>query len=71
MSNITYWPFETSLPLPVSRVLDCARECQAVLVLGQDANGDLYAASSLGDKATVLYWLEQFRHKLLAGDFDG
>lgn len=67
--NVTYWPHPTRLPVSVSRVLDAAQTCQAVLILGTDVEGDLYAAASLSDKATLLYWLEQFKHKLLAGDY--
>jgi hypothetical protein len=69
--NVIFWPKATPLPIPVARVLDGAAECQDVLILGTDADGEFYAAASLSDKATLLYWLEQFRHKLLSGDYDG
>lgn len=69
--NVIYWPYPTPLPISVTRVLEGAADCQAVLVLGEDAQGDLYVAASLSDKPTLLYWLERFRHKLLAGDYDG
>ena len=68
--KVLYWPYPSTLPVPVRRVLDGATDCEAVLILGTDAAGDLFAAASLSDKPTLLYWLEQFRHKLLAGDYD-
>jgi hypothetical protein len=70
-SKVIWWPYPTPLPVPVWRVLESAAECQAVLILGLDADGASYMAASLSDKATLLYWIEQFRHKLLAGDLDG
>lgn len=70
-SNVTYWPYPTPLPVPVWRVLEGAAACQAVLILGLDADGAQYMAASITDKPTLLYWIEQFRHKLLAGDLDG
>jgi hypothetical protein len=52
-------------------VLDGARDCQAVLILGLDGDGDFYAAASLTEKPLLLWWMEQFKHKLLSGDYDG
>jgi hypothetical protein len=40
-----------------------------VLVLGEDADGRFYAAASVADGQQLLWWLETFRHKLLAGDY--
>jgi hypothetical protein len=70
-NNVIWWPYPSPLPVPVSRVLDAAQTCQAVLILGTDAEGDLYAAASLSDKATLLYWIAQFQHTLLSGAYDG
>jgi hypothetical protein len=35
------------------------------------ATDNVTNSPSLSDKATLLYWLEQFKHKLLSGDYDG
>lgn len=69
--NLIYWPHPSPLPIPVARVLDGARDCQAVLILGLDGDGDFYAAASLTEKPLLLWWMEQFKHKLLSGDYDG
>lgn len=67
--NITYLHVVTDQPISVARVLDAAKDCAVVLVLGERADGSYYAASSGTDKGTYLFLIEQFRHKLLAGDF--
>jgi hypothetical protein len=69
MGDLLHFPGGTTLPLPVARVLEAAHGCTEVLVLGWDAEGQLYAASTTGDGGTLLWWLELFKHKLLAGDY--
>jgi hypothetical protein len=69
MAEVLVFPGWTQLPIPVARVLEGATGCTAVLVLGEDGNGRFYAASSIADGHTLLWWLETFRHKLLSGDY--
>ena len=69
MADIITFPGWTRLPIAVQAVLDGATGCSAVLVLGEDADGQFYAASSVADVQTLLWWLETCRHKLLAGDY--
>ena len=69
MAEILVFPGGTTLPLPVERVLDAAQACAAVLVLGEEPDGTFYAAASVADGQTLLWWLETFRFKLLAGDY--
>jgi hypothetical protein len=69
MAEILVFPGWTSLPLPVERVLEAATACTRVLVLGDAADGSFYAAASVGDGQTLLWWLETFKHKLLSGDY--
>lgn len=57
----------TTLPIPVERVLDGAKKCTHVLVLGYDENGDFYAAAS--QTTGNLELAAKFQHKLLAGDY--
>jgi hypothetical protein len=71
MAEIIVFPGWTRLPLPVERVLEGATACTSVLVLGEDADGRFYAAASVGDGHTLLWWIETFRHKLLSGDYAG
>jgi hypothetical protein len=57
--------------LPPAQVLTAAQQhCHEALVLGWDAEGELYAASTTGDLGTLLLWIETFKHKLLSGDYD-
>lgn len=41
-----------------------------VLILGWTKNSEPYAACNNGDKRVLLWLLERFKHKLLAGDYD-
>lgn len=69
MAEIIVFPGWTRLPIPADRVLEAASACANVLVLGEEPDGTFYAASSVADGQTLLWWLETFRHKLLAGDY--
>lgn len=69
MADIIPFSGWTTLPLPVARVLDGAKECRAVLVLGWDAQGAFYTAASTGETKELLWWVESFKHKLLSGDY--
>lgn len=69
MGQLIRFPGWTTLSIPVEGVLEGARTCTEVLVLGWEADGTFYAAASVPDAATLLWWLEQFKHKLLAGDY--
>lgn len=46
MADVTYLHPTTDQPMPVDRVLDGARHCTDVLVLGWTADGTFYAAST-------------------------
>lgn len=59
----------TDEDIPVARVLDAARQCASVLVLGEHVDGTFYCASSTGDGATLVWWMECFKHRLLSGDY--
>jgi hypothetical protein len=67
--NVTYLHVMTDQPIAVARVLDAAQGCSAVLVLGRMEDDTLYAAASTGDAYQLLWWLETFKHRLLAGEF--
>ena len=57
----------TRLDIPPERVLDGAKDkCpDGVVVLGFDADGDFYFASSIADGGTVIWLLELAKKKLL------
>ena len=60
----------THKDIPVERVTEAAsRNCSSLLILGEDHDGNLYAASSTGDLHQILWWMEDFRFRFLRGDF--
>lgn len=69
MAEVTYLHEYTTLPVPVAQVLDGARDCTEVLVLGQATDGSFYAAASTNDVALMVWYLERFKHALLAGEY--
>lgn len=67
MGDVVILPGWTALPIPVERVLDGAKHCSHVLVLGWDEHGEFYAAAS--QTTGNLELAAKFQHKLLAGDY--
>ena len=59
---------ETTLELPPDRVLGAAVDkLNQVLVLGYDKEGDEYFATSMTNKAEILWLVGRFRSELLTG----
>ena len=58
----------TTLDIPAETVLDAAsrRQLVDVMVLGYEADGTEYLASSTGDLGTILVLLERAKAKALA-----
>lgn len=52
-------------PMAVERVLDKAKHLERVIVIGYDAEGDLYAAASHSDTADNILLLELTRALIL------
>lgn len=69
MADVTYLHHTTDQSLPVARVLDAARHCRAVLILGEAADGTFYCAASEADVAVLLWWCERFKYALLSGEY--
>lgn len=67
LAPVTILPVITSLDLDVERVLNgaVAANMQRVLVIGVDAAGDFYFASSKSDGGSVLWDMEKARLKLM------
>ena len=65
-SNVVYLPCETTLDIPPDRVLEGANDkLESVVVIGNDKDGNLYFASSMGDNAHTLWIMEQAKQFLL------
>lgn len=57
--------------VPVGRVCDAAKHLERVLIIGEDANGQLIASSSHGEHGWLLRVMAEFQFKLLNGDYAG
>lgn len=71
MSEVAGFGGLTKLDVPVDKVLDGAASAtlEAVFVLGRDADGTLYAASSVADMGDVLIMIEEWKHELFSGGY--
>lgn len=67
MSNVIPLGNVTRLNLPTDRILDGAKgHCpDGVVVIGWDADGELYFASSIADGGSVLWLMERCKKALL------
>jgi hypothetical protein len=67
VDKVSILPVITRLDLDVERVLQAAIEAKPnfVIVIGQDADGDLYFASSKSDGGEVLWWMEKAKLALM------
>ncbi len=69
MGDVILLEVETTLPIPVERVLDGARDqnLSLLMVIGRNVDGQLYAASSHGDVGNLLLLMERAKAALLEG----
>ena len=65
--NVTLLPVITSLDVDVERILQAAIDAKpkAVWVIGEDADGELYFASSRADGGDALWWMEKAKRALM------
>lgn len=65
--NVVILPVTTRLDVPAGRVLDAAakRGLTSVVILGYDADGSEFFASSFADGGDVLWLLERLKKQLL------
>ena len=47
-----------------------AGELSEVLLIGQTLDDQLYIAATTGDKRELLYWIEDFKMRLMSGEYD-
>lgn len=68
MGEVVEPSFITTLDIPVERILRKAQDAglTTVVVMGWDAEGDLYFASSVSDGGEVLWLMEKCKKDLLA-----
>ena len=67
VDSVTVLPVVTTLDLDVERVLQAAIDAKpkVAIVIGEDAEGQLYFASSKADGGTVLWWMEKAKRALM------
>lgn len=67
VDNVTILPVVTILDIDVERVLQAAIDAKPayVLVIGEDASGKLYLASSKSDGGEALWWMEKAKRALM------
>ena len=67
IDKVTILPVVTSLDLDVERVLQAAIDAKPkyVMVIGENADGNLYFASSKSDGGEALWWMEKAKKALL------
>ena len=67
IDKVTILPVVTSLDLDVERVLQAAIDAKPnyVMVIGENADGNLYFSSSQSDGGTALWWREKAKKALL------
>lgn len=67
IEKVTVLPVITTLDLDVERVLQAAIDAKPkrVWVIGEDADGALYFASSCADGGEALWWMEKAKRALM------
>lgn len=67
IDKVVVLPVITTLDLDVERVLQAAIDAKLtqVWVIGEDAAGGLYFASSVSDGGNALWWMEKAKRALM------
>ena len=67
VDKVTILPVITTLDLDVERVLQAAIDAKPayIMVIGENAHGQLYFSSSQSDGGTALWWMEKAKKALL------
>jgi hypothetical protein len=68
--NLVWFPGTTTQPVPVERVLDSAKHLKRVLVLGENEDGEFYAAGSTSDLAWGHFMCARFQHWIMTTSDD-
>ncbi|MBX3703980.1 MAG: hypothetical protein KF822_09420 [Steroidobacteraceae bacterium] len=69
-AKVIEWNGITRHDVPAERILQGALDhgMEGVVLMGYDNDGELYLASSYADGGTVLWLMEQLRHRLMGFD---
>lgn len=70
MGDVVFLNVETTLPIPVDRVLDGCRDLKEVVVMGWDKDGRFILAASEADLEGIAYMAQKLLHKIHAGDYE-
>tara|TARA_R110002126_G_scaffold272252_1_gene416386 strand:- start:340 stop:567 length:228 start_codon:yes stop_codon:yes gene_type:complete len=67
VDKVTILPVITTLDLDVERVLQAAIDAKPayIMVIGENADGNLYFSSSQSDGGTAIWWMEKAKKALL------
>jgi hypothetical protein len=67
VEKVTVLQTVTTLDIPTERVLNAALNTvlTGAIVIGVDAEGELYFSSSFADGGSVLWWMEKAKKALL------
>ena len=68
MGEVVEWGGRTRGPVPVGVVLERARGCREVFVLGVGEDGGLFVASSTGDVGALMFLYERWKARLFVGE---
>jgi len=63
--NVVVLGVVTTLDIPVERVLEGAKDLTKVVLVGYDADGEEYFASSFSDGGEAIWLMERAKLKLL------
>lgn len=65
--NVKIFTGVTRADMPVQVMLDGAKraDLKNVMIIGEDADGELFFSSSARDGGWVLWWMEQAKHAML------
>jgi hypothetical protein len=70
MAEILKFTGSTRHDIDPDEVLEGAKgQLKSVVVIGYDAEGDIFLASSSADGKTVNWLLDKVKHKLINGDY--
>jgi hypothetical protein len=58
----------TKADVPIDQVLEAAKGCSTVFVLGLDRDGELYAASSTSDTGHLMWLFERWKARVFADE---
>jgi hypothetical protein len=70
MGEVIELDVETKLDIPVSKVLDGAKDLTGIVVIGETAEGQIYFASSMSDGPTI-NWLIDHAKRTIFANHDG